>query len=291
MTNTIYDVEAIQQSMDQTIAHKPHIENLLNAFRPTLLAKSRFLQLMQDHKQTFPVDSMKFQGGIALIQQAQLFFPDDPWKEIADAVTTAIAEGFPSLAEDMKLLGEQIEKGEVDCYDFFQDAASDDGLQLMTWAVQCSVSTAALGLFLRVVENIILSKRADDMAETLAPLSWDKGYCPVCASMPMLAITREQGQQWMQCSRCSHEWKFARLTCPHCEHKAPDDTTYLYINDEPNEKAYICDNCRKYLITINQSGPLQAQCPEVLAISLTHLDLILQEKGYGQMAICDWNSL
>jgi FdhE protein len=161
----------------------------------------------------------------------------------------------------------------------------------MTWAVKCSVSTAALRLFLRTVESVILSKRAVDMKEILAPLAWNRGYCPVCASMPMLAVTREQGQQWLQCSRCSHEWQFARLTCPACDHMTPDDTTYVYVEGKAEEQAFVCENCQKYLITTNQAGSLQAQCPEVLAMSLAHLDLILQDKGYSQMAVCDWNTL
>jgi FdhE protein len=292
MENITYEPEAMQHSMDRIIERNPHVENLLNAFRPILLEKDRLLQLMQDHKKTFTPDTIKFQGGITLIQQFQLIFSDDPWKLIALSVSRAIPQGFPALQEEMRLLEGQIETGELNCYDFFQDSSTkDDDLQLMTWAVKCSVSTAALGLFLRTVESVILSKRAADMKDILAPLTWNRGYCPVCASMPMLAVTREQGQQWLQCSRCSHEWKFARLTCPACEHAAPEDTTYLYVDGKPEEQAFVCENCQKYLITTNQAGSLQAPCPEILAISLAHLDLILQDRGYSQMAICDWNTL
>lgn len=292
MENTPYEPEAMQHSMDQIIERTPHVENLLNAFRPILLEKGRLLQLMQENRPTFTPDAIKFQRGIALIQQFQLLFPDDPWKFIAVSVSRAIYQGFPALQEEMWLLKEQIETGELNCYDFFQDSSAEEGdLQLMTWAVKCSVSTAALGLFLRTVESVILSKRAADMKEILAPMTWSRGYCPVCASMPMLAVIREQGQQWLQCSRCSHEWKFARVTCPACDHAAPEDTTYLYVDGKPEEQAFVCENCRRYLITVKQAGSLQAQCPEILAISLAHLDIILQDKGYSQMAICDWNTL
>lgn len=292
MGSTSFEPEAIEHSIDRVIERTPHVANLLNAFRPILLEKARLLRLMQDHRVTFTPDAIKFQGGISLIQQFPLIFPDDPWKLIALSISRAIPQGFPALYEEMRLLEGQIDTGELDCYDFFQESSTEeDDLQLMTWAVKCSVSTAALGLFLRVVESVILSKRAADMREILAPLAWDRGYCPVCASMPMLAVTREQGQQWLQCSRCSHEWKFARLTCPACAHAAPEDTTFLYVEGKPEEQAFVCDNCQKYLITTHQTGSLQRQCPEILAISMAHLDLILQDKGYSQMAICDWNTL
>lgn len=291
MENSASELEGIKSYMAKVVEQRPYIGTLLNAFRPILIEKIHLLQLLQGQKKTFPLDAMKFQGGVALGQQFQLFYPDDPWKEIAGSVARAISLGFPALQEDMQLLEEQVATGVVDCYDFFQDSSvDDDNLRLMTSAVQCSVSTAALGLFLRVVEGVILRKRAVDMKETLASLSWDKGYCPVCASMPMLAIIREQGQQWLQCSRCSHEWKFARVTCPSCDHKSPEDTTYLYVEGNSDEKVFVCEECRSYLISVNQAGTLQPQSPEVLAISLTHLDLILQGKGYSQMAVCDWNT-
>lgn len=293
MENSAYDLESLATYMDMIVEQKPHTGVLLNAFHPLFIEKIHLLQLMQGKKKTFPLDTLRFQGGIALSRQFQLFLPDDPWKEIATSVARAIAQGFPALQEDMRLLEEQIVNGVIDCYEFFQDSPvdDDDHLHLMTWAVKCSVSTAALGLFLRGVESVILRKRAADMKEIMAPLTWNKGYCPVCASMPMLAITREQGQQWLQCSRCSHEWKFARVTCPSCDHTSPDDTTYLYVEGDPGEKAFVCEKCQRYLITVNQGASLQVQCPEVLAISLTHLDLILQGRGYSQMAVCDWNTL
>jgi len=293
MENTAYELEALAKYTDYIGGQKPHSRILLQAFLPLFIEKFRLLQELQGHQQTFPMDRLKFENGIPLIQQFQLFHRHDPWKQIAISAARAIAQGFPALKEDMRVLEEQVETGGMDCYDFFQDSSSDqDDLRLMTWAVRYSVSSAALGFFLKTVEHFLLCKRAADMKESLAPLAWNKGYCPVCASMPMLAITREQGRQWLQCSRCSHEWTFPRLACPACNHTSPEDTTYLYIEGNPDESVFVCENCKKYLITAHQETSLQAaRCPEVLAISLAHLDLILQGKGYDRMAVCDWNTL
>jgi len=293
MEDTAYELETLTKYTDYIVAQKPHSRILLQAFLPLFIEKFRFLQALQGQKQTFPVDRLKFENGVSLIQQCQFFHRHDPWKRIATSAASAIAQGFPALKEDMRLLAEQIESGDMDCHDLFQNSSSDqDDLKLMTWAVRYSISSAALGFFLKTVEHFLLCKRATDMKDILAPLPWSKGYCPVCASMPMLAITREQGRQWLQCSRCSHEWMFARLTCPACNHPSPEDTTYLHIEGNPDEKVFVCENCGKYLITTHQdTSLLTARCPEVLAISLAHLDLILQGKGYDRMAVSDWNTL
>jgi FdhE protein len=291
MGNTAYELESVSADIDRIIERRPHAGAILHAFRSIILEKIRLLQRLQDDKRTFPLDATRFCEGVALIQQVQLFLPDDPWKEIATAVTGAISQGFPTLAQDMERLGEQVAAGEVDCYDFFREPSADGDLQLVTWASEIQISTTALGLFLRVVASLILSKRRMDMAEELKPLPWTKGYCPVCASMPMLSVIREEGQQWLQCSQCRHEWIFPRMTCPYCNHQSPDATEYFYVEGETNEKALVCGKCKRYLVTVNQAGALNRSHPAVIAMSLTHLDLILQEKGYSQMVVSDWNSL
>ena len=60
------------------------------------------------------------------------------------------------------------------------------------------------------------------------------------------------------------------------------------INKE--DSAFTCDKCLKYLITSNQSGNLRQSHAELIALSLAHLDLILQEQGFLPMAECEWNT-
>ena len=123
------------------------------------------------------------------------------------------------------------------------------------------------------------------------PSSWKKGYCPVCGSFPHLAIIREKGQKWLQCHDCSHEWQFPRLACPYCEHEDPENTNVLFVEGKKEDTAYTCSKCRKYLVTSARSGDFRQIPADLIAISLAHLDLILQEKGFMPMAGCEGNSL
>ena len=136
----------------------------------------------------------------------------------------------------------------------------------------------------------MLAKKAWDMEAVLAPLSWKKGYCPVCGSFPHLAIIREKGQKWLQCSCCSHEWQFPRLACPYCEHEDPENTNYLFVEGKKEDTAFTCSKCSKYLVTSDHSGSLGRTNADLIALSLAHLDLILQEKGFEPMAECEWNT-
>jgi FdhE protein len=291
MENIDNETHALNQDMDQIIEQKPYIKPILEAFRPIILANNRLLAKMKPNSKTFAVDEVKYLGGIPLIRQCQLFLPDDPWRDMALAVSGAIREGFPHLAGDMEQLAEQTRRGLVDPYDYFRSPADPDQKQLETWAEKIPMQPAALGVFISGMTRIILTKRARDVAEDLAPLPWKKGYCPVCGSFPMLAVTRENGQKWLQCSRCSHEWLFPRLMCPYCEHENPKETNVVYVENEKEDKVFTCDKCRKYLITINRPAVLQEKSDlSITAISLTHLDLMLQDKDFTPMAVCAWNT-
>jgi len=290
MTKIDDEVRVVDQDIDQIIEQKPHIKTLLDAFRPVILEKTRLLMEMAGSKRSITVDEIRYQGGISLIQQGNLFFPDDPWREMALAVSGAIQAGFPLFAGDIASLTEQIASGGVDAYDYFRSPEDADEKKIKEWAEQIPMAPDALGFFISIMAGIVLTKRAREVAETIAPLSWNKGYCPVCGSFPMLAVTKQNGQKWLQCSQCSHEWTFPRLKCPYCEHENPKETNFVYVDSEKDEKAFTCDKCEKYLITVNRPAELRNIDPSVTAIGLSHLDLLLQDKGFSPMAMCVWNT-
>ncbi|MCK9294158.1 MAG: formate dehydrogenase accessory protein FdhE [Desulfobulbaceae bacterium] len=284
------EISAVNRDIDQIIEQKPYIAAMLDAFRPIILEKNRLLREMADSRTTLAVDEVKYRGGIPLIRQCRLFFPEDPWQEMALAVTGAIRTGFPHLAGDMERLAEQLKGGLVDPYDYFRSSADPDENQIKAWAEKIPIDPGALRFFISIMARIILTKRAREAAAAIAPLPWDKGYCPVCGSFPMLAVTREKGQKWLQCSQCSHEWLFPRLRCPSCDHENPQETNYQYVDNEKNEQAFTCGKCRKYLITINRPANLEKSDLDITAISLAHLDLLLQNQGFTPMAVCAWNT-
>lgn len=284
------EIATLAEDIKQVRAEIPHVGSLLDAFGPLLLEKSRWLKGIQTYKKTFPVDPIKYVGGVPLIQQCQLFVPEDLWKSAGLSITKAIGQGFPNLAEDMadlsKLIGDEI----FDCFSLIHPATESDDDQLAAQALDHGVAVISLQLLQRFSARFMLTKRAQDMAPELAPLSWKKGYCPVCGSFPQLAIIRDKGQRWLQCSDCSHEWQFPRLTCPYCDHEDPENTHYMFIEGKKEDSAFICHKCRKYIITANRSEALRQTHPDLITISLAHLNIILQGKGFQPMIECEWNT-
>jgi FdhE protein len=288
MTNITTEIEDLATEIDRLAIATPHASSLLQAFGPLLVSQHRFLQNWQDPTRTFPVDPLKYHGGIPLIRQCRLLLPDDPWQEAGLSVASAIGEGFPQFSEDMRCLSKRIKEEPSVCFALCTSNEASD--QRTDDAPNIGIEPIALQLFQRSLTRLLLTKRARDMTKELASWPWTKGYCPMCGSFPHLAIIREKGVRWLQCSTCRHEWSFSRLTCPHCDHEDPQATNYLFVEGETDGTAFTCDKCSTYLLTSNQSGNLRPSHADLIALSLAHLDLILQEKGFLPMAACEWNT-
>lgn len=288
-TDIITDIEELATAIDRLCREHPHAASLLQAFGPLFVNQQRWLGARRRRPGTFAVDPIRFQAGISLLQQGQLLLPEDPWSEAGLATAEAIGQGFPALVSDMLRLAAHINAGRCDCCTLgLADLAGD---ALIVAAQRLDIAPVALRFWQRQLTRLLLTQKARDLGAELAALSWKKGTCPVCGSFPHLALIGEKNQRWLHCPTCSHQWVFSRLACPWCDHEDPQQTHTIFIEGEKQASAFTCDHCRKYLITSNQSGTLRPNHAGLIALSLVHLDLILQEKGFGPMAACEWNTL
>jgi FdhE protein len=290
MVNTMYDSEDLTREIEKLRNAQPHLDNLLNAFGPLLLEKNQWLSDTAVDSRALPIDPLRYAEGIPVNRQHQLFFADDPWGSAGWSVAKAIALGFPHLSQDMEVLLGRFTAGEYDCISLLFVGNREGDFQLADKAVELGISPTSLHLFLRVLNRFMLAKKTRGLQSELAGHLWKKGYCPVCGAFPHLAILGDNGQRQLLCTDCGHAWPFARLTCPYCEHEDPQNTNIFFIDGKQEDSAFTCDKCRRYLLTANRSASLGHQYADLIAMSLIHLDLILQEKGYSPMTECEWNN-
>jgi FdhE protein len=291
MANRHLDTEELAAELERLYSTRPHLGTLLRAFGPMIVEKTQWLADTAIDPANIDIDDERLASGIALGQQCQLIAVDAPWGSAGWAVARAIGEGFPKLRSDMEvLLRRFIEKK----YDFFGTfLASGDGDdadgQCTRQAEEVGISALALHFFVRCLHRFMLAKKSRDVQPFLEGHKWSKGYCPVCGSLPLLAVLGENGRRLLHCADCGHHWPFPRLACPSCDHEDPENSNLLFIDECKEESAYFCDRCRSYLLTANRSTAIAPYHPELVALSMVHLDLILQEKGYSPMARSEWN--
>lgn len=122
---------------------------------------------------------------------------------------------------------------------------------------------------------------AEQLAVYLNPNEpWLQGYCPVCGSAPILSLLEDEGQRKLVCSFCWHLWSAKRVHCPYCDSSQNKDLHYFYSEEEKDTRVDVCDNCKKYIKTLDTRKVERLIYPPLEQISTIHLDIKAQEMGF-----------
>jgi FdhE protein len=109
--------------------------------------------------------------------------------------------------------------------------------------------------------------------------------CPVCASAPVAAALREEGQgarRSLVCSLCFSEWDYLRIQCPTCEENRFDALPVYTADAHAIARIDACDSCRTYIKTIDLTRDGLA-VPTVDDLASLPLDLWARERGYQRL--------
>jgi len=280
--------EIIMRAVEQN----PQNSEILKAFEP-IIARQRQLAAQSFFKSLdcSLIDKEKLKAGVPVSRQINLFLPEDSLKEIAISLAFAVKEGMPQLAENIDQISGLIKEGKINPKDYFKVSADGENKATDGWAC-LKISPSNASFLMILISRVALEQRAKEITTALGEFDWEKGYCPICGSFPSIALIEEEGgKRFLHCSLCGHDWRFTRVICPYCENEAEKGMDYFYIEKKTQESAFVCDKCKKYLVTIYRAGSLFARDMDIAAISLIHMDMIMQEKGYDPMVSCIWNSL
>ncbi len=110
---------------------------------------------------------------------------------------------------------------------------------------------------------------------------YNTGYCPVCGNTPDFSYFDGEGKKNLVCSFCSHTWRTRRMGCVFCESNDADLQNYFFSDEEKEYRVYLCDECRRYLKTVDLRQLHRTFVPKLEQIATLHLDMIAQEKGYS----------
>jgi len=125
-----------------------------------------------------------------------------------------------------------------------------------------------------------LRARAEDLAPFVDDSAWYRRHCPICGGQPdMAALEKDSGRRRLLCSRCDNEWTFRRLGCAFCANEDPAKLAY-YPTDDDVYRLTVCEQCRRYLKTIDlreAAGERYLAAERILTVSL---DAAAEEAGY-----------
>jgi formate dehydrogenase accessory protein FdhE len=123
------------------------------------------------------------------------------------------------------------------------------------------------------------------LAPLLEGITWNKGYCPVCGSIPILGELQDNHlSKHLRCGQCSADWPFHRLQCLYCGNE--DHHTLGYLYEEPRHEKMmveVCNQCRGYLKVIVSFTPIPPQLLPVEDLATLRLDYIAEKHGYARV--------
>lgn len=108
---------------------------------------------------------------------------------------------------------------------------------------------------------------------------WDKGYCPICGSLPALALLKEEGKRYLICGFCGHGWAVSRIFCPFCENREATSQYYFYSDEEKGYRVDVCKRCKKYIKAVDTRTVARPVYPFLEQVATLHLDMLAQEQG------------
>jgi len=284
--------QRIEKAIGKTEEDLPALTGLLEAFKD-LLVETAVLkaEMVDDDTLALPaVDKDAFRQGVPLADAEMFLFSPEQLKDAAKRIGPAILKGFPKIELAVTAILKALDTGAIDAATAVSDLLKDRNEELEKTAAAIDVNVGILRFVLGRIVKPFLEKRAERMAAAIVGLEWNRGYCPVCGSWPSLSVLKEQeGQRWLTCALCSHEWRFMRTACPFCDNQDPERLEMFYSQEREAERVEACHACKRYIVGIDLRNRVEEVVMEVAPLALVYLDVLAQEEDFAPGAVTDWN--
>jgi FdhE protein len=290
---TIHESSEMKNIIERALEQNPQSREIIKAFGLIIISQRQLAEQPFGNKLDCSlIDREKLKAGVPVIRQIDLILAEDSLKEIALSLAFAVKEGLPQLMESINLISSLIQEDKINPLDYFKSSPDGENKALNGWSKNLQISPSNASFLMSLVSRVALERRAKEITAALGAFDWDKGYCPICGEFPSIALIEEEGaKRFLHCSSCGQDWRFTRVACPYCEKENVRGMEYYYVENKTQEAAFVCDQCKKYLITLYRAGKVFARDMDISALGLIHLDIIMQGKGYEPMVICPWNVL
>lgn len=284
MTSTpLWDAAAVEKAVARLAANRPAYASILGFYGPVFAAQIK--AAAHTSPAAIAVDEailkMKTEEGFSLIAPAD-FTIDLPAAEalLADVCSIAAVSG-EKLSGAGKGLALAMAKQEP-MKDLFYDVLDNKG-RLDALAEKNDVPANMLSLLLYLAIKPSIEFGARQLAESLEENADGHGNCPVCGSAPIIGELDADGRLWVHCSLCGHRWPFERMVCLFCGNRDSASLEYLYTENEPEYRVYLCNECRHYLKVVDTRKLERVFFPPLEQVVSLHLDLMASEKGFAHV--------
>jgi FdhE protein len=284
----------IEKAIHKIEKEIPSLKSVLDAFKEIFIGRALFKANLSDLPdiRISPPDPFQFSQGVPLLSGEMLSRLIDSWEGSVDFMMPYIGKGFPKIHPELTRLKAAMDNGHLNLKDCMKALLKGQEKKIDEIALNLETQPLILKFILDQMVKPFLEKRIGGVQSLIQNLTWPKGYCPICGSFPELSfLKRDEGQRWLRCALCGHEWRFMRTMCPYCENEDHEKTELYFVEDREHERAELCHKCNRYIVNIDTRKLAEEVVTEVAAIGMLYLDILAQGKGFLPIALCAWNIL
>jgi FdhE protein len=279
--------DAVCQALERLEKERPHLKPILEAVGGLLRARAELAEQVSGMEppdgESGEIDPARFAAGVPIAPRSEMHFESSMVRRILGRVLAVMAEGLPAV----RPVAETIRSALCDSalmVDLLGAVMAGQVLRLTTAARDMGVPMDILHIVLEETARPLAIAQARGIAPRVSAMPWAKGYCPVCGSPPeMGVITADGGRRLLVCSFCCHCWLYPRTACPFCSSSSEGPLEFYYIEGQEAERGEGCGTCKRYLPVFDIRQAVSFT-PDVAAVGLLALEMLLQEKGFSRGA-------
>jgi len=295
--------QQISRDIEQLGERNESLRDILGAFEPLLLTQEHMRHaLTVAGLAALDPDPEAFSRGIPIMVDRNCGDYAEAFLAVACKVFPVMGRGFPGISLELGLILHNLEAGLLDPAPLMEACIAGDAAAIRRLARKRDIKPKILGLAASFALRPILQVCGRDARAGLGRFEWNRGYCPICGGMPHVAMLKKSGeddaflkshggQRWLSCSRCATQWRFKRHACPHCGNEEDGTLEYFQPSGIETERADLCKACGHYLVTLDVRDRSREPQPDVAALELIPLDVVMQAKGFSPVADTGWNRM
>ena len=281
------DLETIQRRIQAGKIAYPPYQPFLDFWEKILLVQSRYISraLTDPLPALDPLTPLKLHEGFPMFSFKEFRVETDRMQDLFREILQNIGTANPKMERQLPLIEKWLQTEGLDFQPWLDRLFEGDGGPFVLAAENSGLDPETLLFLFLASWKPFLKARALSLTERDDTdwKSWDRGYCPICGGMPLLAYLREGGRRHGVCSLCEFAWDLPRLLCPHCETRDQGKLRYFYTENEKGFRVEVCEACGHYLKTVDLREREGAPVAVVDDLLTTHLDLWAQKKGYHRL--------
>ena len=275
--------DQIKRTVDLLIEKRPAYTEMLDFYGQIFIdqenSKSRIrIELIQISDEML---SVKARENLPLIAVNEFAIDEKESRALFLTICNLAQKANPQMANAANAVLDAVDAG-VDLNVMFSGILNGNEALFENLSEDLGIEKTALGFITYNSLVPSVSACAEQLSGYLKKAEpWLKGYCPICGSLPILAIFKHEGTRSLICSFCRYEWSVKRVHCPFCETSDNKDLHYFYSEEEEDLRIDVCENCKKYIKTIDTRKAQRMIYPPLEQVSSLHLDYKASEMGYA----------